>query len=156
MAWRRELDLLAELLTATCTNQFVLKATDIVLIFKRVEAELKTKDGVKRLLSHGVFLETLFSAASAGLMSVCKALGSGALLTPSESCCLMTFFEIIWVDLFKHGMQALLMPHAAVVLAKGAFAMPPKALETSEMLSLAQEIINRTGTYHWKCSQLHL
>lgn len=149
MAWRQELELelLAQLSTATCTQHFVIRETRIKALSRKVEAELSEKDGLKRLLSDGVFLQELFSAASAGLMAVCNALKGGALLTPADSSCMTSFFEIIGSKLLKDAMFTLSMPHAAVVLGKGAVPMPPKALQISRMLSFAQSIITQTGMY---------
>lgn len=147
MAWRQELELLAQLSTATCTQHFVIREMRIKALSKTVEAELSEKDGLKRLLSDGVFLQELFSAASAGLMAVCNALKGGALLTPADSSCMTSFFEIIGSKLLKDAMFSLSMPHAAVVLGIGAVPMPPKALQISRMLLFAQSIITQTGMY---------
>lgn len=147
MAWRQQLDLLAELSSATCTDQFLLKGTEIEVLFEEVEAELKKENGLKRLLSDDLFLRELFSAASAGLISVCNALKRGALLTPAESSCMVRFFKTISSNILKDGMLYISKPHAAAVLAKGAVPMPPEALQISRMLSVAQGIIKQTGMY---------
>lgn len=147
MAWRQELELLTHLSTATCTEQFISKQPQIEQLLERVEAESQTEDGLKRLLSDGVFLRALFSAESAGLLSVCTALESGALMTPVESSCMESFFEVLSGNLLKQAMLSLTLPHAASALARGSLPMPPGVLQMSRMLTITQGIIKETGVY---------